>query len=438
MNKIFGVGLSKTGTNSLCEALGHLGFPMIHYPGPKILLPGHLDNMAGAVDLPVVRYYKNLDRLYPGSKFILTMRPLDDWLVSVQSHFERRAPDRRSAWGKECGEAVYGTLKFDRERFAQIYLKHCDDVIAYFADRPDFTVINIFTSPNPWADLIAGLGLDAPVPEIKFPQRNRDPAKQEKLDLVYPYRAGSSGGEELRYSLRSMECNFLNLRDVWIIGDKPQWASDQIRHIPFEHVKRLRSNEYAKNRNITEKMLKAAMTPDISEEFVYAADDHYLIRPWSRDDFEDKALVLEDLNNFPKEFLNPRTRPIAGLSEWQRALWITYDRVRAEGYYGWNYETHTPKLIDKGKLLQTLAMHGIAHGTLLWQTAYFNTHWQVHRALDARRSQIKAGFYESCDDAEVDRRLEHATFVNHNDKGMTPYLRTAIASRFPGKSKFER
>jgi len=32
MGKIFGIGLSGTGTNSLCKALEELGYPAKHYP----------------------------------------------------------------------------------------------------------------------------------------------------------------------------------------------------------------------------------------------------------------------------------------------------------------------------------------------------------------------------------------------------------------------
>ena len=31
-NKVFGLGMSRTGTSSLCEALNHLGIRTTHYP----------------------------------------------------------------------------------------------------------------------------------------------------------------------------------------------------------------------------------------------------------------------------------------------------------------------------------------------------------------------------------------------------------------------
>lgn len=437
MNKIFGIGLSKTGTNSLCDALNHLGFSTIHYPGPDILTGAyHVDAMT---DIPTVRYYKKLDEMYPGSKFILTMRPLDDWLRSIESHYERRPPSTLNAWGRECREVVYGSLEFKKDLFAQTYMSHCDDVFAYFAERrDDLVLLDIFTDTNPWKTLIDGLDIDMEYPETEeFPRSNVDPKKQSKVDVVYPfYNLGSN--EELRYSIRSMEENFTSLRNIWIIGDKPDWVNDQVRYIPYDHVKRLSSNEYAKGRNICEKMLRAAMTSDISTDFVYAGDDHYLLRPWCLEDFTRKVLIREDLNNFPKEYLDPRTRPWDSLNEWQTALWNTYDKMKLFGYYGWNYETHTPKLINKVNLIKTFSQYGIGDGRLIWHTAYFNMHWQVKSAISSEQSEIKAGFYKPYTPEEIATKMNPATFLSHNDKGLTDDLRNAIMIRFPEKSKYEK
>ena len=176
------------------------------------------------------------------------------------------------------------------------------------------------------------------------------------------------------------------------------------------------------------------MTPD----FVYAADDHFILRPWSGDDFRRKVLVREDLNNYPKEYLSPKTRPVDTLTEWQRAIWWTYDHLRAEGYYGWNYETHTPKLVNKNELVETFMKFGTKYGKLLWQTAHFNMHWKVRKATLSDPSDMKAGFYVPHTAEEIERALSLATFANWNDEGYTDDLRTAIMERFPDKSRFEK
>lgn len=436
MNKIFGIGLSKTGTNSLCEALNHLGFSTIHYPGPDII--GQAAKVDAIADIPTVRYYKLLDERFSGSKFILTLRPIDDWLRSVESHYERRPPSTLNAWGRECREAVYGSVEFNRDLFAKKYMAHSDDVFAYFADRrEDLILLNVFTDKDPWRILVNGLRLDVPIPAMAFPRSNVDPKKQSKVDVVYPfYNSGSH--DELKYSMRSMEENFTSLRNIWVIGDKPDWASDQVQYIPYDHIRTLPSNEYSKGRNICEKMLRAALTPEVSTDFVYAGDDHYLLRPWSLEDFTRTVLVREDLNNFPKEFLDPKTRPWVNLNEWQTALWETYDKMKLFGHYGWNYETHTPKLINKVKLIKTFAQYGIGEGKLIWHSAYFNMHWKLKTGISSEQSNIKAGFYKTYTPEEIIAMMTPATFLNHNDKGLTDYLKAAIMKRFPEKSRYER
>lgn len=89
VNKVFGVGLSKTATTSLTFALEILGFCTKHYPSLRYYphwlrgIKKHvLEEDQAFSDITIIPFYKELDRKYPGSKFILTARDLDDWLES--------------------------------------------------------------------------------------------------------------------------------------------------------------------------------------------------------------------------------------------------------------------------------------------------------------------------------------------------------------------
>ena len=77
--KVLGVGLSKTGTSSLSAALTILGYRTVHYP-PLDRLRELLDDSDAATDTPVACSFRELDRQYPGSRFILTVRDPDSWL----------------------------------------------------------------------------------------------------------------------------------------------------------------------------------------------------------------------------------------------------------------------------------------------------------------------------------------------------------------------
>ena len=90
--KIFGLGLSKTGTGSLNRALELLGYKSFHYPYDDLtfheLVTGQyhltlLETYDAITDITSIPYYRQLDRAYD-SKFILTIRDKEDWLQSTE------------------------------------------------------------------------------------------------------------------------------------------------------------------------------------------------------------------------------------------------------------------------------------------------------------------------------------------------------------------
>jgi hypothetical protein len=82
-SKVFGIGLGRTGTKSLAYALRQLGINVVHYPDDlktyQELSTGNynfslLQTLDGITDITVAPFYPHLDDLFPGSKFILTVR----------------------------------------------------------------------------------------------------------------------------------------------------------------------------------------------------------------------------------------------------------------------------------------------------------------------------------------------------------------------------
>ena len=93
--KIFCIGYPRTGTHSIISALGKLGYKGWHYNrnhykwAVKAIRIGEFsekilnDNVAFA-DVPIFYIYKNLDKMYPSSKFILITREKQSWFESMQ------------------------------------------------------------------------------------------------------------------------------------------------------------------------------------------------------------------------------------------------------------------------------------------------------------------------------------------------------------------
>ncbi len=133
--KVFGIGLSRTGTRSLTFALQVLGFDVCHYPADAETFYelAHakydfsvLDEHDGITDITVAPYYAQLDKLYPGSKFILTVREKPSWLKSCRNHWWDRpafpkveTPEQETYMKTRrlLRAAVFGCYEFDVERF---------------------------------------------------------------------------------------------------------------------------------------------------------------------------------------------------------------------------------------------------------------------------------------------------------------------------------
>ena len=179
--KVFGIGLNKTGTSSLHRALELLGYRSLHWGGlethDRVLramderkpMLSYLDPEPDAIsDVLVINYYFYLaDLQYPGSKFILTLRDLDDWLDSRRRHVER---NQRL---KESGDYDGEFLTVDLDTWAVEYRRHEAVIRTYFAHRPG-DLLGFRPTDGDWEPLCEFLG--RPVPELPFPWENRQRA----------------------------------------------------------------------------------------------------------------------------------------------------------------------------------------------------------------------------------------------------------------------
>lgn len=175
--KIFGIGLNKTGTSSLHEALLQLGQRSLHWGGPDVrrrierardegrpLVQDFPDYDAFSDIWALSESFDVLDVQYPGARFILTTRPIESWIDSRRRHVERNREAR--AQGRYAGDF----LEIEPERWRDQYLQHHAKVGQYFAGRDDLLVMDI-TAGDGYAALCPFLGLTDPGTE--FPLRNR-------------------------------------------------------------------------------------------------------------------------------------------------------------------------------------------------------------------------------------------------------------------------
>lgn len=197
-NKVFCLGLSRTGTTSLHEAFRALGLRSVHFPihlftqpealglapfhpalrlGPyaawrrgKELKASRAHHHAKTIlkgndafsDLPVPLFYRELDRLFPGSKFILTTRDRDSWLESMRWLFDDGAVLwKRGHVGDELHQRAYSTTVFDPEKLDAARERHHREVAEYFRSREgDFLALRVDHGDLRYETLAGFLGME--------------------------------------------------------------------------------------------------------------------------------------------------------------------------------------------------------------------------------------------------------------------------------------
>lgn len=144
--KVFGIGLSRTGTTTLDDIFQQLGLRSKHFVGEMLSEPDWqiLECYEAFSDSPIPKYFKYLDELYPDSKFILTTRNKSSWLSSMKWLLSE---------GKEIfnwdiptnlyHQEFYGTSEYDEKILNKFWEDYHHDVLMYFSKRDNLLVVDI-------------------------------------------------------------------------------------------------------------------------------------------------------------------------------------------------------------------------------------------------------------------------------------------------------
>ena len=114
--KILGVGLGRTGTKSLTQALRTLGFTTLHNDRTRLneVIDGRdpapdfriYDDVDAVTDLPSAYFFRELLEAYPDARAILTERDTDSWARSYAQHIQRNDDERRGAVKSQVGRVL--------------------------------------------------------------------------------------------------------------------------------------------------------------------------------------------------------------------------------------------------------------------------------------------------------------------------------------------
>ncbi|GEM_PF-1081596 len=183
--KVFGIGLSRTGTTSLCAALSVLGIDAAHWTNPlthQLLSEVDYFMLGAATDCCVSAEMEKLYHQYPNARFVLTTRPLEPWLKSFGEHHDRHSWagdieglravfDRADCPHKFEHAALEFGLYLNAGSLAEAYRAFDARVRHFFSDKPEgkLLTLDLFAGQG-WPELCGFLG--RPVPRQPFPKLN--------------------------------------------------------------------------------------------------------------------------------------------------------------------------------------------------------------------------------------------------------------------------
>ena len=211
--KVFGIGSHKTGTTSLGAALDALGYATCDGAGAVRQAVGHpemirllrehqlepimrvAEHYEAFTDNPWFMLFRELDRSFPGSKFILTVRDERSWLESAVRYFGQTDSDLR-AW-------IYGSGRplGNEQRWLERYREHIEQVKAHFCHRPDDLLVVDWEQGGGWKDLARFLGRSTPAQPFPHITKERRPA-WDLTDAIFVLTHPRTGSSLVMQTLR--------------------------------------------------------------------------------------------------------------------------------------------------------------------------------------------------------------------------------------------
>ena len=162
--KIFCIGYNKTGTTSLWSLMKNNNISVAECSGfesnVESYFNGNYDvfmdlinkNTSDPIFFQDVPFsfpfiYKTLDKTYPGSKFILTVRDNEnEWYGSLRRFYAHMFPHKEPDWIFRMLTETYKAPKndiYNEKNLKNSYLNHIKDVENYFKNSKNFIKINL-------------------------------------------------------------------------------------------------------------------------------------------------------------------------------------------------------------------------------------------------------------------------------------------------------
>lgn len=233
------------------------------------------------------------------------------------------------------------------------------------------------------------------------------------MDVVYASKE-SKNNEELIYSLRSL-ANFEH-ENVYIVGGKPKKIKNVI------HIERYQKL-LPKDRNIELNLKLACLQEDLSESFVYMNDDIFFLVPQKSIPALHNGPISRRYNYY-KTFKQ---------KHWMDGLDAILDLLKKYGIADpFNYEMHTPMVMEKSKVLEMLEIRDreFPDPNFLF---HLKTFYGNYFNIGGRESQDVKVSHERLNNEFISK---HRFFLSTNDETFKGYAGDYIKAMFPDKSPY--
>lgn len=227
------------------------------------------------------------------------------------------------------------------------------------------------------------------------------------IDIVYVLGTGSRfHNHEIRFSLRSIEKNLSNYGKIWIIGEHHRML-ENVYFVPFPDQTSM------PNTNIMQKVTRACEHPDISENFLFFNDDHYLLKPF------DAPTFPYFYNKSMEEYLKKRVN-----DSYRRIVARTFNYLKSKDLPTMFFDTHTPIIYNKSKFLEhvTNGPDWTSPNTFVIKSIYANSLKIEGEMRPDRKKKV----------APIDAEIYSTT------PRVTAAVQRFLLEQFPTKCKFEK
>ena len=231
------------------------------------------------------------------------------------------------------------------------------------------------------------------------------------IDVVIPLGKQSPFANwELRYCLRAIEKHLKNYRDIYIVGEFPNWLQN-VTHIPGKDTS---SHEI----NIMRKILLACDVDKISDEFILFNDDHFLIKD-------------VDACTYPYYYYDDLWRKVIG-SSYRESCNNTRNILLQNNFPIKHYDIHCPIIYNKSAFKQCMNTYdwNIRSGYII-KSLYCNT-FNV-----AGEEMTDCKIISELDQLSLQTKLLGRHVFSVGDLGF-PSAEKYLKQIFSNKSKYEK